>query len=206
MTDTRPTLRTTHVIREHHLPHAGPLPVDEDVFTCRFSEGCSMMNCRATCCSDGVWVDLAHRDRVLAEAPLVIRYMDAEQEHDPSKWFCDDAKPDIDFPSGIATSTQVVNEACVFLNARGWCVLHMAEAESPGLKPFYCRTYPLVLLNHVVTIDQEACATQTHCCGAVEDGPLTLFDVCGDEIEYLLGERGASDLRRAAGADREGSA
>lgn len=162
-----------------------------------------MMNCRASCCADGVWVDVAHRDRILSEAPLVVRYMDATQEHDSSKWFCDDAKPDIDFPSGVATSTQVVNDGCVFLNSRGWCVLHMAEAESPGLKPLYCRTYPLVLLNHVVTIDQEACDTQTHCCGAVDGGPLTLFDVCSEEIEYLLGKAGADELRRAAGADRE---
>lgn len=189
------------LITDHALAHLGPLPVSSHLLGCRFSSGCSMSNCRGSCCGGGVSVDLRHRDRVLAEAPLVLRYMDATQERDPTQWFEAEEIPDTDFPSGAAASTRVVNGGCVFLDSRGLCVLHAAEAESPGLKPFFCRTYPIALVNGVLTVEYDYCPDETHCCGPVEGGPLTIFDVCADEIAFMLGERGANELRRAAGTD-----
>ena len=199
MTEIRDDVRATPVIREHALEHLGPLAVSAEFLAARFARGCAMTGCRANCCSDGVSVDLAHRDRVLAAEPLVLRYMDATQERDATKWFEDETIPDTDFPSGAATSTRVVNGACVFLDARGLCVLHAAEAESPGLKPFFCRAYPIVIMNGTLTIERDLCPDETQCCGPVEGGPLTAFDVCADEIEFLLGRAGARELRRAAG-------
>ena len=143
------------MLTEHALEHLGPLPVSTRLLTCRFTSGCSMSNCHGICCSGGVSVDLRHRDRVLAEAPLVLRYMDATQERDSARWFETEEIPDADFPSGAAASTRVVNGGCVFLDSRGLCVLHAAEAESPGLKPFFCRTYPIALVNGVLTVDHD---------------------------------------------------
>ena len=191
------------LITNHELAHLGPLPVSTQLLGCRFSSGCAMSNCRGSCCSGGVSVDLRHRDRVLAEAALVLRYMDATQERDTTKWFESEEIPDADFPSGAAASTRVVNGGCVFLDARGLCVLHAAEAESPGLKPFFCRTYPIALVNGVLTVEHDYCPDETHCCGPVEDGPLTIFDVCAEELAFMLGERGARELREAAGSGFE---
>ena len=189
----------TPVLTDHALEHLGALPVSSQLLGCRFSSGCAMSNCRGACCSGGVSVDLRHRDRVLAEAPLVRRYMDATQERDATKWFEAEEIPDTDFPSGAAASTRVVNGGCVFLDARRFCVLHAAEAEAPGLKPFFCRTYPVALVNGVLTVEHDYCPEETQCCGLVTGGPLTIFDVCGEELAFMLGEGGASELRKAAG-------
>lgn len=193
------------VLTDHELAHLGPLPVSSQLLDCRFSSGCAMSNCRGSCCSGGVSVDLLHRDRVVAEAALVLRYMDASQERDPAKWFETEEIPDADFPSGAAASTRIVNDGCVFLDSRGLCVLHAAEAESPGLKPFFCRTYPIALVNGVLTVEHDYCPDETRCCGPVAGGPLTVFDVCAEELAFMLGERGARELRKAAGAGLEAS-
>lgn len=197
----------TPVLFDHGLGHLGPLPVSHQLFACRFAAGCAMANCRGACCNGGVSVDLRHRDRVLAEAALVVRYMDETQEHEPSRWFETEEIPDGDFPSGAAASTRVVNGGCVFLDARGYCVLHAAEAESPGLKPFFCRTYPIALVNGVLTVEHDYCPDETRCCGPVDDGPLTIFDVCAEELTFMLGERGARELRqlRDATTDADGT-
>lgn len=199
MSQLRHDTSGTPVLNDHALAHLGPLPVSRQLIDCRFSAGCAMSNCRGACCSGGVSVDLRHRDRVLAEAPLVLRYMDATQERDSTKWFETEEIPDADFPSGAAASTRVVNGGCVFLDARGFCVLHAAEAESPGLKPFFCRTYPIALVNGILTVEYDYCPDETQCCGPVANGQLTIFDVCADELTFMLGERGADELRRAAG-------
>jgi Fe-S-cluster containining protein len=199
MPELRDDTTGTPVLTEHALEHLGPLPVSSRLLSCRFAAGCAMSNCRGACCSGGVSVDLRHRDRVLAEAPLVLRYMDATQERDATKWFEAEEIPDGDFPSGAAASTRVVNGGCVFLDARGFCVLHAAEAESPGLKPFFCRTYPVALVNGVLTVEYDYCPDETQCCGPVHGGQLTIFDVCADELAFMLGERGARELRAAVG-------
>ena len=193
------------VLTEHALEHLGPLPVSRQLFASRFTSGCAMSNCRGTCCNGGVSVDLRHRDRILAEAPLVLRYMDATQERDATAWFEPEEIPDSDVPSGAAASTRVVNGGCVFLDARGRCVLHAAEAESPGLKPFFCRTYPIAIVNGVLTVEHDYCPEETHCCGPVDGGPLTIFDVCAEELVYMLGERGARELHKAGGTSFEPS-
>lgn len=143
---------------------------------------------------------------MLAEAPLVLRYMDATQERDTTRWFEAEEIPDTDFPSGAAASTRVVNGGCVFLDSRGYCVLHAAEAESPGLKPFFCRTYPIALVNGVLSVEYDYCPDETQCCGPVDGGQLTIFDVCADELAFMLGERGARELRELPEAARTGGA
>jgi len=157
-----------------------------------------MAACTARCCRHGVLVDVAHRDRVLSEAPLIVRYMEATQEHDPSRWFDTEEEDDADFPSGRVVNTEANDHGCVFLDSTRRCVLQLAEAESPGLKPFYCRAYPIAIDHARVTIDADWCPEETSCCGAVEGGELTTFDVCEWELGYLLGEAGIRELRKLA--------
>ena len=154
-------------------------------------------------------MDVAHRDRVLAEAALVVRYMEPTQEHDPAKWFEDEVVEDPDYPSGRAVCTTVVNDTCVFLDSRRRCVLHMAEAESPALKPFYCRAYPVAIVQGRITLDTEWCPDETQCCATVAEGELTGLDVYAGELLHLLGPAGDRELRhlvaqRQAGGSIQG--
>jgi len=199
MTEQRLTA-PTFTLTDHNLDYIPDLRVGEELFTTRFNSACSMSSCSAYCCRDGVIVDVEHRDRVLAEADLVRHFMEPTQEHDSSKWFDENVTDDIDFPSGRASNTKVVNGTCVFLDSQRRCVLQRAEEKSPGLKPFYCRTYPIVIINGRVTIDDEHCPDESACCGPDASGSLTVLDVCAYELEYMLGApaKGMTELRRLA--------
>jgi hypothetical protein len=124
--------------------------------------------------------------------------MEPFQEHDPAKWFDDEVEIDADFPSGKVVNTNSHTGSCVFLNSSRRCVLHAAEEASPGLKPFYCRAYPIAIAHGRVTIDADWCPEETHCCGPVEGGPLTVLDVCGGELTFMLGEAGFREVQQVA--------
>jgi Fe-S-cluster containining protein len=198
MTEQDRLTAPTFTLRDHDLSHLPNLNVGEELFTRRFDRGCSMYNCSAYCCRDGVIVDIKHRDRVLAEAPLVRKYMEPTQEQDSTEWFEIEEQKDMDFPSGLASNTRVVNGTCVFLDTQRRCVLQRAEVESPGLKPFYCRTYPVAIIHGRVTLDDEHCPGETQCCGPVDGGTMSALDVCAEELEFMLGApaAGLEELRR----------
>lgn len=200
MSDTLPaTGRLTH------LPH---LEVDRTIFELRFKRGCATRQCDATCCATGVSLDLGERDRVLAHADLVRRAMTPGQDQDPAHWFADEEFDDTDFPSGRATHTRVNGAGCVFLDADRRCVLQKAsQAAGNGLdlKPFFCTSFPLTLSHGVLVVDDEEMRQRSRCCACTADGPLTVFDVCGMELAYMLGGEGVAALRRLAGlTDRRG--
>ena len=203
MSDTQAPDDTGHILRDHHLDYFPELRVSDVLLTSRFASSCASSSCSARCCRDGVLVDIAHRDRVIAEAPLIVQYMEPTQEHDPAKWFEAEDEPDLDFPSGRAVNTNAVNGGCVFLDSRRLCVLQRAEAESPGLKPFYCRAYPVAIDHGRVTLDADWCPEETQCCGPVAGGELTTLDVYRFELEHTLGEAGLRELRRIANASWE---
>src|SRR5512140_777701 len=171
MSDTQSPGDTRRILRDHHLDYITELQVSDVLLTARFASSCNASLCSARCCRAGVLVDIAHRDRIIAEAPLIVQYMEATQEHDPAKWFDAEEEPDLDFPSGRAVNTNSTDDACVFLDSRRLCVLQSAEAESPGLKPFYCRAYPVAIVHGCVTLDAEWCPDETQCCGPVDGGP-----------------------------------
>jgi len=190
-------------LRHHHLDYIPDLRLGEEVLAPRFARGCDPNKCSGACCGGGVLVDIAHRDRVLAEASLVVRYMESAQEHDSRRWFEDEVFEDPDYPSGRAVCTTVVNDTCVFLDSKRRCVLHMAEAESPALKPFYCRAYPVAIVQGRITLDTEWCPEETQCCATVPEGELAGVDVYAGELLHLLGTAGDMELRRLI-AERQG--
>jgi len=55
-------------LRRHHLPYFPDLQVGEEVFAARFAADADSSRCSAHCCRAGVLIDIAHRDRILAEA------------------------------------------------------------------------------------------------------------------------------------------
>jgi Fe-S-cluster containining protein len=201
MADTEPQDERGPTLRDHELRHLPELAVSDQVFTARFARSCSTSSCSAHCCREGVLVDIAHRDRVMAEASLIVRHMEPTQEHDPARWFEPHDESDLDFPSGRAVNTMVVNGTCVFLDSRRLCVLHSAEAESPGLKPFFCRAYPIAIDHGCLTLDAGWCTDDTQCCEPVDNGELTAVEVYEPELMHMLGEAGVRELRRVAKAE-----
>jgi Fe-S-cluster containining protein len=190
----------SHALRNHDLDYLPNLRVGEELFTTRFESGCSMMKCNGYCCREGVVIDADHKVRLLDHAALVQKYMDETQTKDTSRWFEPEEDVDPDFPSGRSSGTLKHNDACVFLDKNKRCVLQLAEAEVPNLKPFYCRTYPIVIIDSRLTYDDEHSPSETHCCGPVKDGPLDVFDVCTYELEFTLGAKakGLVELKRLA--------
>jgi len=177
------------------------LPVDDAVFELRFGRGCSTGQCDATCCSTGVTLDVIERDRVLAHVDLVRRAMSPGQDPDPAHWFDDAEFADADFPSGRATNTRVNGTGCVFLDADRRCVLQkasLAAGNGLDLKPFFCTAFPMAVSRGVLVVDDPDIRQRSCCCACTADGPLTVFDVCGMELTYMLGGEGVAALRRLA--------
>ena len=112
------------------------------------------------------------------------------------------AHPDADFPSGECTTTAVKENSCVFLNKDGNCVVHIAESHVPKgfgyLKPFFCRAFPVCILNSTLCVDDEQCPDEHKCCGPLKNGPLTILDICAFELEFMLGADGLAELRTMA--------
>jgi hypothetical protein len=192
-----------YVLRKHKLAHIGELTGSDEIVRARFASHCSMSKCQGTCCSDGVDLDPTERDKILHNAD-VLSVMDEQQERDLAGWFTEEFE-DCDFPSGRAASTRAHNGACVFLNAQRRCVLQILEMHEPDgglLKPFYCTAYPICISSSLLTIDDEECAGQFHCCTATEGGNLTIFEICAFELEYVLGREGVDELRGLADADQ----
>jgi len=198
-------MRNTKVLHRHSLGHVPELKVSDRVLSVRFGRDCSISNCRGKCCRLGVDVDVSEREGILKRADLIRRLMDEGQERVSANWFGEEFA-DPDFPSRRAVSTRLFNGACVFLNKADRCVLQLAESQAPAvgdLKPFFCRAYPLSIEDGVLTIDEVQSPGETGCCGSVQSGPLTVFDICAWELEFTLGADGLGELRRLASEEQE---
>jgi hypothetical protein len=188
------------VLQNHRLEHISDLRIDPEIFLQRFSPDCSMCNCNGTCCAEGVLLDVKEKERILAHADLIKRYLEPQQEHEIAKWFDHNIEYDNDFPSGRCDGTATSNGACVFLDSKGLCALQktaMAEGlDKFFLKPFYCVAFPLVIDRHVLTMDDPEFTKRSQCCSIVPEGSLTALDVCREEFEYILGAEGLLEIEK----------
>ena len=75
------------LLNNHRLKHLSQLRIGSSIIDGQFVADCSMDNCNGSCCKDGVMVDPAERENILAHAEFIQRQMDPEQERDPEKWF-----------------------------------------------------------------------------------------------------------------------
>ena len=189
-------------LRSGRLPHLADLRIDPVLLERGFARDCDTRRCRGACCQVGVWVDVGHRDLILAHTARIQGTMDPGQEHDPSRWFGDAELDDPDFPSGRAVGTLVRGGGCVFLNGAGRCVLQMASlGEERGeldLKPFFCAAFPLVVADGVVTFEDEF-PNHPQCCSPSPAGELSALEAFGSELRYVIGESGVDELRRLTG-------
>ncbi|MCS7057140.1 MAG: hypothetical protein NZM18_13305 [Thermoflexales bacterium] len=174
---------------------------------------CQIARCRAACCADGVWVDYAHAQRILAQAELIRPFM-PEERRDPATWFAELHDDDPAFPSGRYTGTTTVEErsypggtTCVFLRPDDHACAIQAASIAHGLppwelKPYYCCLFPLVD-EHVdadgrplpvkrLTLDDENDLFNRGggCYEACARDPEYVFQVYAEEVALALGLEG----------------
>jgi Fe-S-cluster containining protein len=189
------------ILRSHPHKHLPLLEVNPNLFETRFAAGCDTRRCNATCCADGVTLDVIERDRILAHAELVKQSMSPGQDKDTAHWFEDREVEDRDFVSGRAAYTMANDHGCVFLDEDKLCVLQRAQASlgAVTLKPFFCTAFPVVIDKNALGFDPLLTLAETpECCAEDPAGPLTMFDVCAMELEFVVGAEGVEELRRLA--------
>jgi len=149
--------------------------------------------CSSVCCAEGVYVDLADRDRILSQKDMIKKYMDDSQTRDDACWFESREMEDGDFPSGRCVGTEAVNGKCVFLDGFGRCSLQVAAASEGmhkwALKPFFCVLYPIEVTHRVVSFD-DMLQDEQACCTIGHQYDTPLFEGCKEELTYLVGPDG----------------
>jgi Fe-S-cluster containining protein len=190
---------------KHKLKHFPELQVDPEILSQRFSPQSAMGNCNGACCAEGVLLDVEEKERILAHADLIKKYLEPQQEKDTQKWFENNIEHDTDFPSGKCDGTAVIGNRCVFLCSKGLCALQktaMAEGmDKFALKPFYCVAFPITIDQHVLTTYEPEFTNRRQCCSIVSAGPLTVLDVCREEFEYILGADGLKEIEKLFKSD-----
>jgi hypothetical protein len=164
-----------------------------------FAAGCSMNNCNARCCREGVFLDPAEREKILQHAHLIKKYLEPHQPADERVWFDEEREVDSDFPSGLAFGTRTLESGCVFLDSKGWCTLQRAAVAEGlhkwSLKPFFCVAYPMTLQEGVLTVDDPQFTERTECCSRVASGDSSPVEACAEEIEFMVGAKGFAELK-----------
>ncbi|MFA6540179.1 MAG: DUF3109 family protein [Bacteroidota bacterium] len=177
--------------------YIGKYKIDTVLFEKGFAKGCGPHKCETTCCASGVFLDPAERDIILQHKDEIKPMMDATQSTDDSLWFDNRKEVDVDFPSGFAVGTEVINDKCAFLRADGRCSIQLHSAEKYNdpwkIKPFYCIAFPIVVIDGVLTFDDYQ-QDNASCCSIVRDTETTLVESCKAELEFVLGLEGYRQL------------
>ncbi|MBS4027122.1 MAG: DUF3109 family protein [Ignavibacteriales bacterium] len=167
------------------------LTIDPFLFSHGYKNGDSPLQCDGKCCSYGVYVDVEEHKKILANTDSIKKYFDETQTTDVSKWFEQEFIEDKDFPSGKCIGTEVFNDKCVFLNKSGKCTLQqmsIAEGKHPwDLKPYYCITYPLAVIDKKIEWD-DMLDGERPCCTARENFNTSCAQACGLEMNFILGK------------------
>ncbi len=161
-----------------------------------FVAGSSMMGCDGSCCRSGVYMDIHERERILEHRDDIKRYMDETQTKNEAQWFEVEILEDMDFASGHAVGSALHNEKCAFLTKHGRCSIQLME-QGEGLprfsvKPFYCVLYPITIDRGVITFDDYI--ERRECCSMAAQAPMSVLEVCREELVYLIGQDGYNEL------------
>jgi hypothetical protein len=133
--------------------------IDQSLLDRQAIRRCQHDVCKAACCADGVWLDVAQAQAICDNADRIKPFLPPERR-DPETWFVELHNDHLSFPSGQYTGSTTVPDpartraapnatTCVFLRPEDrYCAIQaasMAEGRSPWeLKPFYCCLFPLI--------------------------------------------------------------
>ncbi len=162
---------------------------------------CTLGECRAACCLNGVWVDLREVEDLQVNAALILPHLSGEAK-DPAEWFEDRREPDEHALSGEVVHSRVVEDskhyggrACVFLRSDYKCGLQVA-AVAAGLdpwrfKPFYCILHPLDLDEQGrITLDTtESMMNEPGSCLRPSREQTPLLVTFEPELRHMLGDK-----------------
>jgi hypothetical protein len=198
--------------------------IDDKLLQKKAITRCEIQRCKGGCCADGVWVDFAHSQRVVAHAELIQPFMPAERR-DPATWFAELHDDDPAFPSGQYIGTTTVEDpshpsgtTCVFLRPEDrYCAIQAASIAtgrpSWELKPYYCCLFPVVdeyvdendqpLPVKRLTLDDENDLFNRGggCYEACAGEPQYMFQVYAEEVALALGVEGYRELCARVGVE-----
>jgi Fe-S-cluster containining protein len=169
------------------------IKIDPQIFT--FSFSCS---CSGECCHYGVYTDLKEHELIMSLKNKLIPLFDETQVTDTKKWF-EAPEKDIDFESGVAVGTEIINGKCIFLDKNGLCTLQKLANLEGGYKwkykPLYCILFPLTIYENTLTIDDEHIERLTSC-NHNPSAAKTIYDSCREELKHFFGEEGFMELEK----------
>jgi hypothetical protein len=191
--------------------------IDDMLLQAKAITRCQISACKAGCCADGVWVDYAHAQKILAHAEMIQPFL-PEARRNPDTWFAEEHEDDPAFPSGRYIGTTTVDDpthpsgaTCVFLRPENrYCAIQAAclanGRPSWELKPYYCCLFPLVdeyvnehdqpLDTKRLTLDDENDLFKRGggCYAACECEPQLIFQTYAEETALALGADGYREL------------
>lgn len=172
--------------------------VNTMIFEQGFVAGCDMKICFGECCKSGVYMDKDFPKVILEHKDIIKDVMSADQIKDESHWFDEEVVEDEDFPSGYAAGSNVYTdskgvEKCVFNDENNFCSLQVAAVKNGmhkwAIKPTYCIMYPVTVVNHILTYDDEHSQDLAYCGIDKEHNfTQTAFEGTREEIKYVLGD------------------
>ena len=184
-------------------PSRGGAPVisgiKPEIFHLRYFTHCSQCTfCHDWCCSFGVELDLENVKRIQAEGDGLEQLVGIDRNN----WFENELVEDDEYPGGRYTGTNVVNDACVFLNRSGrGCLLHSYSIQKGldyhHLKPIVCVIYPLTFSEGILMPADEIEDRSLVCMG---EG-LTLYRALKDELAYYFGAEFVAELSEIEASD-----
>lgn len=174
--------------------------IESKVLQKRNVRPCGEGKCIAACCSGGVWLREDEAPRILEWADAIKACLPADR-HDHSKWF-ESGKDDEEEEIGTSTVDDPVRpgqHCCVFLQPDRKCSLQVVSQENnlgwPGIKPFYCATYPFYTEDDALMVDDETpLKFKGAACRRPSSDKRPLYEIYKMEAILALGEDGYREL------------
>ncbi len=186
-------------VRRHSSKIKG-FTIDPVLFDEGYRDNCGPSRCTAQCCAEGVYLSEDEHQAILGHVDRVVKEFDETQPCGVENWF-EPTRTDEDYPAGFCIGTRVYNNKCVFLDKQCLCVLQKVKPEGYdqkwGLKPFYCRIYPITVERGTITYERTV-AEETACCSIDSRHTKPVVEVCREELTQILGEDGYRELLRHA--------
>ncbi len=166
--------------------------IDPVLFQKGYCEGRGPWRCTAQCCAGGVYLSQQELRAILCHLDRIREEFDETQTRDVRQWF-EPARADEDFPGGVCVGIRVYNGKCVFLEEQKLCVLQKVKPKGCdqqwGLKPFYCRIYPLSVDQSTITFDRTM-MKKAVCCSISSRYAVPVAEACREELTQILGRDG----------------